>query len=158
MAVRRTMGGVALRYCAVLVLAAAAHLAGLWFHSSGVYHGPANVPLTQFPEDADFGFVLTFAASIIGLKYVVYELIARTFSRNFESRAARACFYAGYVVALMIDLASLFSSSEPIADAGFALLAAVLCSPVVLIVCAAVIVGITCWANRPVKAGAYRAP
>lgn len=91
------MGGLALRYWAVVILAAATHLAGLWFHSSGIYQGPANVPLSQFPENVDFVFVLTFAATMIGLKYVVYELAVRAFTGNYKTPAIRLCFYAGRV-------------------------------------------------------------
>lgn len=37
----------------------------------------ANVPLSEFPEDVDFVFVLTFAATVFGLKYLIYELAVR---------------------------------------------------------------------------------
>lgn len=158
MAIRRTMGGLALRYWAVVILAAATHLAGLWFHSSGIYQGPANVPLSQFPENVDFVFVLTFAATMIGLKYVVYELAVRAFTGNYKTPAIRLCFYAGYAAALAIDMASIFSSSKPIADVGLAIVAAVFQSPLVLIASAGAIAAIVLWKDTPPKTGATRAP
>ncbi|TDK27972.1 hypothetical protein E2F48_02370 [Arthrobacter crusticola] len=142
----------------MVILAAVAHLAGFWFHSAGVYEGPANVQIRKFPEDVDFLFVGTFAASIIGLKYVVYEFTARAFGRSRGSRATRVCFYTGYVIALAIDMASLFLSSEPVADAGFALLGAVLKSPLVLIGSIGAIEAVAFWNSRRLTTGATRAP
>ncbi|MDR7082435.1 hypothetical protein J2X01_001724 [Arthrobacter ginsengisoli] len=111
MAIQRTMGGRALRYCAVVILLAATQLAGFWFHSAGVYQGPANVPLSEFPED----------------------------------------------VALMIDMASIFSSSKPRADSGFAMLAAVFQTPLVLIASGGAIAAIVFWKHLPPRAGATEA-
>lgn len=157
MAIRMDMGAVALRYGAVVILAAATHLAGLWFHSSGIYQGPANVPLSQFPENVDFAFALTFAATMIGIKYVVYQLAVRAFTGSYKSPAIGLCFYAGFAAALVIDMVSIFSSSKPIADAGFAILAAVFQTPLVLIAAAGAIAAIVLRKDTPPKTGVTRA-
>jgi hypothetical protein len=156
MALRREVRGVALRYGAVVILAATTHLAGFWFHSAGIHQGPANISLRKFPGDVDFVFVGTFAGSIIGLKYVVYEFTAKVCTRNRKTPATRLCFWAGYGIALVIDLASLFLSSEPIADAGFALLAAVLHSPLALIASACAITAIAYRSTKRSTTGATR--
>lgn len=158
MAIQRKKGVVALRYCAVVILMAATQLAGFWFHSAGVYQGGANVPLSEFPEDVDFVFVLTFAATVFGLKYLVYELAVRAFTGNHRTPAIRLCFYAGYATALMIDMVSIFSASKPISDSGFAILAAVFQTPLVLIACAGAIAGIVLWKDLPPRTGATAAP
>lgn len=158
MAIGMTRGGGVLRYCAVVILMTATQLAGLWFHSSGVCQGSANVPLSEFPEDVDFVFVLTFAATMIGLKYLVYELAVRAFTGNSRTPAIRLWFNAGYAAALVIDMASVFSSSKPIADAGFAILAAVFQTPLVLIASAAAIAAIVLRKGTPPKTGATSAP
>ncbi|MDI3211960.1 hypothetical protein [Arthrobacter sp. AL12] len=139
MALQGTKGTVALRYCAVVILMAVTQLAGFWFHSGDVYQGVANVPLSEFPEDVDFVFVLTFAATVFGLKYLIYEL-------------------AGYATALMIDMASIFSASKPIPDSGIAILAAVFQTPLVLIACAGAIAAIVLWKGLPPRTGAAAAP
>lgn len=158
MAIQRKKGVVALRYCAVVILMAATQLAGFWFHSAGVYQGGANVPLSEFPEDVDFVFVLTFAATVFGLKYLVYELAVRAFTGNHRTPAIRLCFYAGYATALMIDMVSIFSASKPISDSGFAILAAVFQTPLVLIACAGAIAAIVLWKDLPPRTGATAAP
>ncbi|MDZ4092951.1 MAG: hypothetical protein U1D68_17290 [Arthrobacter sp.] len=106
MAIQRTKGVVALRYCAVVVLMAVTQLVGFWFHSAGVYQGVANVPLSEFPEEVDFVFVLTFAATVLGLKYLVYEFAVKAFTGNYRNPVIRLCYYTGYTAALMIDMAS----------------------------------------------------
>ncbi len=158
MVVRQELRSVALRYGAVVVLAAATQLAGLWFYSAGVYGGRSNIALRRFPEDVDFIFVWTFAASIIGLKYVVYEFTAKPCTRTRDTPATRIWFYAAYAIALVIDLASLFLSSRPIADAGFAMLGAVLYSPPVLIAAAFAIAAMAYWNARRHTRSATHAP
>jgi hypothetical protein len=144
-----TVRGEVLRYCAAVILLIRAQLAGFWSHSSGVYQGQSNVPLSRFPEDLDFFFVLTFAPTIIGFKYLVYEFAVRAFTGTTRSLAPRVCFYAGYAIALAIDMMSVFSASKPIADAGLAVLGAVMQSPLVLIAARAVIACYVLWKDRP---------
>ncbi|CAH0187154.1 MULTISPECIES: hypothetical protein [unclassified Arthrobacter] len=72
--------------------------------------------------------------------------------------AIRLCFYAGYAVALMIDVASIFSSSEPAADSGFAILAAVFQTPLVLIASAGAVAAIVLRKDAPPRTGATQAP
>lgn len=158
MTVRRHKAGLALRYALVVVLAASTQLASLWFHSSGVYRGPANNPLRQFPGDVDFFFIITFAATVIAPKYVLYELAVRAFIGTYKSRAIRLIFYAGYTAALGLDMAAIFSAAKPTADAGFAILAAVFQTPMVLIGFAGAILGIVLWKDRPSRDGASQVP
>lgn len=148
----------ALRYCAVVVLMAVTQLVGFWFHSAGVYQGVANVPLSEFPEEVDFVFVLTFAATVLGLKYLVYEFAVRAFTGNYRNPVIRLCYYTGYTAALMIDMASIFSASKPISDSGLAILAAVFQTPLVLIASAGAIAAIVLWKDMPPRAGATAAP
>jgi hypothetical protein len=147
-----TVRGRMLRYCAAVALVIGAQLAGFWFHSSGVYPGRSNVPLRQFPQDVDLFFVLTFAPTIIGLKYLVYEFAVRAFTGKSGTRATGICFYAGYAIALAIDMMSIFSASKPIADAGLAVLGTVTMSPLVLIAAGGVIAGYVLWKDRPPSA------
>ena len=60
-------------------------------------------------------------------------------------------------VALMIDMASIFSSSKPRADSGFAMLAAVFQTPLVLIASGGAIAAIVFWKHLPPRAGATEA-
>lgn len=147
-----TVRGAVLRYCAAVILVIGAQLAGFWSHSSGAYQGQSNVPLSRFPEDVDFFFVLSFAPTIVGLKYLVYEFAVRAFTGTTGNLATRVCFYAGYAVALAIDMTSVFAASKPIADAGLAVLGAVMQSPVVLIAAGGVIAGYVLWKDRPPSA------
>lgn len=124
----------------------------------GRLSGARDLPLREFPEDVDFVFVLTFAATMIGPKYLVYELAVRASTGNYRTPAMRLCFYAGYASALVIDMASVFSSSKPIADAGFVVLAAVFQTPLVLIASAVGIAAIVLWKGTPPKTGATSAP
>ena len=158
MAIQRTKGVVALRYCAVVILMAVTQLGGFWFHSAGVYQGVANVPLSEFPEDVDFVFVLTLAATVIGLKYLVYEFAVRAFTGDYTNPVIRLCFYACYSTALVIDMVSIFSASKPISDSGLAILAAVFQTPLVLIAAAGAIAAIVLWKDLPPRTGATAAP
>lgn len=144
-----TVRGGVLRYCVAVALVIGVQLAGFWSHASGIYQGQANVPLSRFPEDVDVFFVVTFAPTFIGLKYLIYEFAVRAFTRTTDTVATRFCFYAGYAVALAADMMSVFSSSKPIADAGLAILGAVIYSPMVLIAAGGVIAGYVLWKDRP---------
>lgn len=144
-----TVRGGVLRYCVAVALVIGVQLASLWAYSSGIYQGQANVPLRKFPEDVDFFFVVTFAPTFIGLKYLVYEFAVRAFTRASGTLATWLCFYAGYAVALAADMMSVFSSSKPMADAGLAILGAVIYSPMVLIAAGGVIAGYVLWKDRP---------
>ena len=148
MAIGMTKRGAALRYCAAVVVISATDLVARWFYSSGVYQDSSNLPLRNFPQDVDFFFVLTFAATLIGLKYLIYDLSVRALTRHYRSPAILVWVYAGYLAALSLDMAAVFFSSTPVADAGFAILAVILQSPLVLLAAAAVIAAI---ALRKVK-------
>ena len=159
MAIRMTRRGtVLLRYGAAAVLLVAAQLAGFWFHSAGIYQGTANVPLAEFPEDVDVFYVLTFAPSIIGLKYLVYDFAVRAFTKTYRTPALLVCFFVGYAAALAIDAACLFSASKPIADAGFAIMGAIFQTPLVLFAFGTAIAATVLLKDRPPQTGATQAP
>ncbi|WP_223984734.1 hypothetical protein [Arthrobacter sp. NicSoilB8] len=158
MAIGMTRGGTVLRDGAAAVLLVAAQLAGFWFHSAGIYQGTANVPLAEFPEDVDVFYVLTFAPTIIGLKYLAYDFAVREFTKTYRTPALLLCFFVGYAAALAIDVACLFSASRPIADAGLAVLGAVFQTPLVLFACATVIAATVLLKDRPPQTGAAQAP
>ena len=147
-----------LRYSAAAVLLVAAQLAGLWFHSAGVYGGTANVPLAEFPEDVAVFDVLTFAPTIIGLKYLIYDFAVREFTKTYRTPGLLLCFFVGYAAALAFDMACLYSASKPIADAGFALLGAVFQTPLALFACATAIAATVLLKDRPPETQATRAP
>lgn len=129
MAFGMTRGGTALRYALVSVLLIAAQLGSMWFHSAGVYQGNANVPLRDFPQDVDFFFVLTFAPTIIGLKYLAYDSAVRAFTKDYRTPALLLCFGAGYAATFAMDVACLFAASRPVSDSGLAILGTILQSP-----------------------------
>lgn len=153
-----TRGGSAVRYGAAAVLLVAAQLAGLWFHSAGIYEGTANVPLAAFPGDLDVFDVLTFAPTIVGLKYLAYDVAVRAFTKTYRTRALLLCFFVGYAAALAIDVACLFSASKPIADAGLAIVGAVFQTPLVLFAFGAAIAATVLLKDRPPQTGAAQAP
>jgi hypothetical protein len=153
MATGMTRGGAFLRYGAAAVLLVAVQLTGSWFHSAGIYHGNANVPLAEFPEDVDIFFVLTFAPTIIGLKYLVYDFAVRAFTKTYRTPALLLCFFLGYAAALAIDVVCLFSASKPVADAGLAILGAVFQTPFVLVACAGAIAATVLLKDRPAQTG-----
>ena len=153
-----TRAGAALRFGAVAILLVAAHLAGLWFHSAGVYRGDANVPLFRFPQDVDFFYVLTFPPTIIGLKYLAYDFAVRAFTKTYRTRALRICFFAGYVAALAIDVACLFAASKPVADAGLAILGAIVQSPLVLFAAGGAIAATVLLKDKPPQTGPHLPP
>lgn len=148
-----TRGGAALRYALASVLLVAAQLGSMWFHSAGVYQGDANVPLLRFPQDVYFFDVLTFAPTIIGLKYLAYDFAVRAFTKNYRTRALHICFFAGYAAALAIDAACLFAASRPVADAGFAVLGAIMQSPLVLFAAGGAIAATVLLKDRPSQTG-----
>lgn len=133
MALGMTRSGTALRYGAVSILLITVQLASLWFHSTGIYQGQANVPLRRFPEDVDFFYILTFPPTFVGLKYVAYDVAVRALTKGYRTRALILCFIAGYAAALTYDVACLFAASKPIADSGFAILGVLLHSPLILL-------------------------
>ena len=151
-----TRGGAALRYGLASVLLIAAQLVSLWFHSAGVYEGRANVPLREFPEDVDFFFVFTFPPTLVGLKYLIYDVAVRAFTKDYRSPALFLCFVVGYAAALAIDLACVFAASKPMADAGLAIFGAILQSPLVLIAAGGTIAAIVLLKDRPPHSGAAR--
>ena len=153
MAMRTTRGGPALRYGVASVVLIATQLGSLWFHSAGVYQGKANVPLSKFPEDVDVFFVLTFAPTIIGLKYLLYDVAVRAFTKTYKPLGLYLCFFAGYVGALAFDVMCLFSSAKPIADAGLAILSTILQSPLILIACGGAIAVTVLLKDRPPQPG-----
>jgi hypothetical protein len=128
-----TRRGTALRHGVVSVLLITVQLVTLWFHSSGVYRGQANVPLRAFPGDVDFFYVLTFAPTIVGLKYLAYDVAVRAFTKDYRKPSLMLCFIAGYVAALAYDVACLVAVSKPVADSGFAIFGVLLHSPLFLL-------------------------
>lgn len=153
MATGMTRGGAALRYALASVLLIAAQLGSMWFHSAGVYQGDANVPLVRFPQDVDFFYVLTFAPSIIGLKYLAYDFAVRAFTKNYGTRALSICFFAGYSAALAMDVACLFAASRPVADAGLSVLGAIVQSPLVLFAVGGAIAATVLLKDKPPHSG-----
>ena len=153
-----TRGGTALRYGAVSVLLVVVQFFSLWFHSAGVYQGKANVPLSDFPEDVDVFFVLTFVPTIVGLKYLAYDAAVRAFTKDYRPPALLLCFIAGYAAAFAIDAACLFAASRPIADAGLAVLGTIMQSPIALLATGGVIAATVLLKDRPPRAGATPSP
>lgn len=148
-----TRRGTWLRYGLVSVLLIGIHLGSLWFFSDGVYQGRANVPLLRFPEEVDVVFLLTFTPTFIGLKYLAYDSAVRALTRNYRPPALIACFIAGYVVTLAMDIACLVAASKPMADSGLAILGSVVQTPVVLLVSGALIAGGALHNGAPPMAG-----
>lgn len=113
MALGMTRGGTWLRYGVVSVLLISVHLVSLWFYSSEAHQGPANVPLRAFPEDVDLFYILTFAPTIIGLKYLAYDVAVRAFTKGYRTRPLMLCFIVGYAAAFAYDGACLVAASNP---------------------------------------------
>lgn len=153
-----TRGGTALRYGVVSFLLIAVQLFSLWFHSAGVYQGKSNVPLSDFPEDVDVFFVLTFAPTIVGLKYLAYDVAVRAFTKDYRTPALLLCFIAGYAAAFAIDVACLFAASRPIADAGLAVLGTIMQSPMVLLAAGGIIAAAVLIKDRPPQTGTTPSP
>lgn len=153
-----TRGGTVLRYGVVSVLLIAVQVYSLWFHSAGVYQGNHNVALREFPEDVDVFFVLTFAPTIVGLKYLAYDAAVRAFLKDYRTPALFLCFIAGYAVALAIDVACLFAASKPIADSGLAVLGTIMQSPMALLAAGGVIAATVLIKDRPPQTGATPSP
>ncbi|MFJ6272346.1 hypothetical protein ACIQG8_20430 [Pseudarthrobacter oxydans] len=151
-----TRGGTALRYAVVSVLLIAAQVGSMWFHSAGVYQGDANVPLRKFPEDLDAFFVLTFAPTIVGLKYLAYDAAVRAFTKDYRTPALLLCFGAGYAAAIAMDVACLFAASRPVSDSGLAILGTILQSPLALVAAGGVIAATVLLKDRPPHTGATR--
>lgn len=148
-----TRGGTALRYGLASVLLISVHLIALWYYSSGVYRGRGNVPLGAFPEDVDFFFVLTFAPTLIGLKYLPYDVAVRAFTKGYRTRSLMLCFIAGYAAALAYDVACPVAASKPIADSGFAILGVLLPSPLIFIGAGGIIAATVLLKSRPPQDG-----
>lgn len=74
-------------------------------------------------------YVLTFAPTIIGLKYQGYDVAVRAFTKGYRTRSLIACLIAGYAAAVAFDVACLVASSQPITDSGFAIFGGLLHSP-----------------------------
>jgi hypothetical protein len=144
-----TRGGTALRYGAVSVLLISVQLFSVWFHSTGNYQGQANVPLRRFPEDMDFFFILTFAPTVVGLKYFAFDAAVRVFTKDYRTRALMLFFIAGYAAALAYDIACLFAASKPIADSGFAIFGVLLHSPLILLGAGGIIAAAVLLNDRP---------
>lgn len=158
MALGMTRAGTALRYGMVSALLVGIQLYSLWFHSAGVYQGNANVPLSDFPEDVDVVFVLTFVPTVVGLKYLAYDAAVRAFTKDYRTPALVVCFIAGYAAALASDAACLFAASRPIADSGLAALGTILQSPIPLLAAGGIIAGTVLLKDRPPQAGATPTP
>ena len=148
-----TRRGTWLRYGLLSALLIGIHLGTLWFFSEGVYQGQSNVPLITFPQDVDVFFVLTFTPTLIGLKYLVYDSAVRAMTKSYRPPALVVVFAAGYAVALAMDIAGLVASLRPIADSGFAILAAIFQTPLVLLAAGGLIAGASLRKDRPPQAG-----
>jgi hypothetical protein len=120
-----------LRYAAVVLLVVITIPLSMAYYASSLYQGGANVPLST-GNDIELLPLLLIPTLLIGLKYLIYDAIAGAMLRRYPSRTSTRIFYAGYLIAVLVDLASVFASNRPIADAGFAIFAAILYSPVVL--------------------------
>lgn len=148
-----TRRGTWLRYGLVSVLLIGIRLGSQWFFSDGVYQGRANVPLLKFPAEVDVVFLLTFTPSFIGLKYLAYDSAVRALTKHSRPPVLIACFIAGYLVTLAMDIACLIAASKPMADSGLAILGPVVQTPVVLLVSTALIAGGALQKGAPPLAG-----
>ncbi|WP_455833551.1 hypothetical protein [Pseudarthrobacter siccitolerans] len=158
MALGMTRRGTALRYGVVSVLLITVQLVTMWFYSSEVYRGQANVPLRAFPGDVDFFFVLTFAPTIVGLKYLAYDVAVRAFTKDYRKRSLILCFVAGYAAALAYDVACLVAVSKPVADSGFAIFGVLMHSPLILLGAGGIIAVTVLLNDRPPQDGTRQFP
>lgn len=122
-----------LRYGITVAIILATVLLSVFYYSSELYTGPRNARLPELPRGDEIFSLLWMAFLIVGLKYLIYDGTTLKFRRKLSSRAADVVFYAGYGLALAIDVYAVFISSAPLADAGFAVLATIMYSPVVMI-------------------------
>lgn len=144
------MRAIFLRYGLVIVLALAAVVTGIAYHGSGLYTGPNNVDAPSWPRGTEIFTLLMVAGLLVGLKYPIYETVASVLRKRYDTRSMTGLFYAFYAAALVIDLHSLFVSTRPVADSGFAVFAVILFSPPVLIL-GLIVLGLMVLANPQKK-------
>lgn len=109
--------------------------------------------LRQAPtEDA------AWSPTIVGLKYLAYDVAVTAFTKDYRTPALLLCFIAGYAAAFAIDVACLFAASRPIADAGLAVLGTIMQSPMVLLAAGGIIAATVLIKDPPPQTGATPSP
>jgi hypothetical protein len=104
------------------------------YYASYLYTGTSSSePILSYNDDINFLAVFFFLGIGIFLKYFVYDLIGRRITNNNSIATLKAIFWIFYLLALGIDFYSVFVSSKPISDAGFAALAIFMYTPPILI-------------------------
>lgn len=103
------------------------YIATWYYWDSGLYQG--RIETEKSSGGNDILSIFLVAGLVFFMKYFLYELVSRRYARTL---ATTVVFYGAYVVAICIDAMSIFLSFSPLAAAGFAILAAIVISPVLL--------------------------
>lgn len=98
------------RGMAALVLATSAGIIGELYFSSGYYSGPKTDLGTGF----NFLDLLITVLLLVVVKLLIYDLIGSTILKRIKSPLGIRVFYAGYILALLIDVAMVYLSFRPI--------------------------------------------
>ena len=98
------------RSIATLFTALTAGLLGIGYYNSTFYNGPVS------RDAASFSIIdlLIFILVAVFLKFILFDLLAQSIIKKRKSKHMQYIFYVGYVVALLVDLFSLFMSYKPI--------------------------------------------
>ncbi|MNX55833.1 hypothetical protein D3C86_866080 [compost metagenome] len=98
------------RGAAALVLATTAGIVGGVYFSSSYYGGPKT--------DLGTGFnlldLLVTVSLLVVVKLLIYDLIGSTILKRIKSPLGIRVFYAGYILALLIDMAMVYMSFRSI--------------------------------------------
>ena len=120
--------------------------------------GPSKRPAQGLSWGRGLFYVLTFAPTIVGLKYLAYDVAVRAFTKDYRKRSLMLCFVAGYVAALAYDVACLVAVSKPVADSGLAIFGVLMHSPLILLGAGGIIAVTVLLNDRPPQDGTRQFP
>jgi hypothetical protein len=121
-----TKKGILIRSVLATLLALTAGVVGYLYFSSGLYNG-ARAENTTF----HFLNLLTYVAFLVVAKLFIYDLISAAILKRESKKASLRIFYIGYILALAIDMASIYMAHQPV-DMNLSIFATILYSPAVL--------------------------
>lgn len=109
-------------------------VASWYYWDSGWYTEAPRTARTAMNIDAkSVAIGVSIIGVFVGLKFFIYEMIAQSiFPRSSRRMYANICFYGIYLLAAANDIVAAFLSAQPVVDGGFAALAIIFYSPVIL--------------------------
>lgn len=136
-----------IRYITVVLIFFLCWLLVPIFYKSGFYDGPTSAPYEIHFDMSYFMLALVMASLFIGLKYLIYDFIAHFLIRKRNVVIYLVILYAGYILAILLDLLYVFASLKPATDSGLAIIGSLFYTPQVLLIFL-IIIAVISWIDK----------